>query len=78
MGAFILGVVVGLLCFHWGYEHAHRTVAAECERLGGFFVERTVYRCYAIKNMDQQHEPDDGRSVPLKEKHHEDGQSLPR
>lgn len=36
--AFVAGVAFG-----WGW--AHQTVAAECERLGGFFVGQKVYRC---------------------------------
>ena len=38
--------VVGLV---WGWVAAHRTVAAECEKLGSFFVGKRVFRCVAIE-----------------------------
>lgn len=38
----LLGIVVGWL---WGWEGAHRTVAKECETLGGFYVLDTTYKC---------------------------------
>jgi hypothetical protein len=28
-----------------GWASAHETVAKECERLGGFYVNKTVYKC---------------------------------
>jgi len=43
--------IIGLLWIGWlvGWRHAHLTVATECERLGAFFVGKTVYRCMAIE-----------------------------
>lgn len=43
--AFVAGGIFGLLCFYAGWVYAHQTVAAECERLGGFFVGKTIYKC---------------------------------
>lgn len=37
--------IVGFICYHLGWYNAHITVAAECDRLGGFFVGKTVYEC---------------------------------
>lgn len=43
--AFVAGGIFGLVCFYAGWVYAHQTVAAECERLGGFFVGKTRYKC---------------------------------
>lgn len=44
---------VGLLCLvvgYWlGYTSAHVDVAHECERLGGFYVGKTVYKCTKVE-----------------------------
>lgn len=40
-----------------GYRGAHHTVASECERLGAFYVGKTIYKCTAIErpeNKDQE------------------------
>lgn len=45
----LLGIIVGA----WlGWNTAHVTVAAECERLGGFFVGKKVFKCVEVKNGD--------------------------
>lgn len=43
--AFVLGVLMG-----WTF--AHKTVAIECDRLGGFFVGDKVYRCVLSEGDD--------------------------
>ncbi|WP_213664293.1 hypothetical protein [Stutzerimonas stutzeri] len=50
--------IIGLLWFGWliGWVHAHLTVASECERLGAFFVGKTVYRCTSIEPKDESRE----------------------
>ena len=46
----LLGIVVGA----WlGWHTAHATVAVECERLGGFFVGKQVFKCVEVKHADQ-------------------------
>lgn len=42
-----------------GYEYAHIVVAAECERLGGFFVGKKVFKCNAIEKASAPQEADD-------------------
>lgn len=32
-----------------GYAYAHHVVAAECEKLGSFYVGKNVYRCTKIE-----------------------------
>lgn len=42
----LIGLLIGLIAGWWlGWGHAHAVVAAECERLGGFFVGNKVFRC---------------------------------
>ena len=43
-------VAVGWLL---GWLHAHVTVAAECERLGGFYVGTKIYKCTAVTDNDK-------------------------
>lgn len=40
MIVFILGLFVGAVV---GWIAAHHQIAAECERLGGFFVNKKIY-----------------------------------
>lgn len=50
MSTIIVWLLIGLLAgYHIGWRIAHITVAAECERLGGFFVDRKTYKCVAIE-----------------------------
>lgn len=50
MTTLFFGLLIGWLC---GWIHAHKTVATECERLGSFYVDKTVYKCHAIEKRDQ-------------------------
>lgn len=51
----IFGLICGgLLGFMFGWAHAHLTVATECQRLGKFYVGKTVYECTAIVQPDRQ------------------------
>lgn len=42
-------IATALICLWLGYQvgwtDAHTTVAKECDRLGGFYVGKKVYRC---------------------------------
>ena len=49
----ILSIFAGAFCFYAGWVHAHLTVAGECERLGGFYVGKTVYKCVAQEKKEQ-------------------------
>ncbi len=49
MTGYLLALLIGLLAgLMFGWQAAHITVAAECEKLGGFFVGSKVYECKAI------------------------------
>lgn len=45
--AMILCALVGWL---FGWLHAHRTVASECEKLGSFYVGDKIYKCTKIES----------------------------
>ncbi len=45
MGYFILGFIIAWL---WSDLVAHNKIAAECERLVGFFVGSKTYKCLQI------------------------------
>ena len=40
MSWLILGLMLGVVVGNW---YAHQQIAAECERLGGFFVGKKTY-----------------------------------
>lgn len=42
-----LGFILGRFI---GWESAHQTVAKECQRLGSFYVGKTVFKCYEVIN----------------------------
>jgi hypothetical protein len=35
--------------YNSGYSIAHYEVAKECERLGGFYVGKKVYKCHKVE-----------------------------
>jgi hypothetical protein len=39
-----------LLAYYIGWVRAHYTVAAECERLGGFYVGSKTFRCTKVED----------------------------
>lgn len=49
----IIGI---LLAYRLGIETAHITIADECEKLGGFYVGKKIYRCTAIKPAESEGE----------------------
>lgn len=59
MAKVLLALLVGLLIGYFiGYRYAHLVVAAECRRLGGFFVDRAVFKCVEVTGLqpdDHQH-----------------------
>lgn len=38
-------LIVGFICYKLGWYNAHITVARECDKLGAFYVGKTVYEC---------------------------------
>ncbi|SEQ76912.1 hypothetical protein [Basfia succiniciproducens] len=39
-----------------GWYFAHTIVATECERLGKFYVDKNVYQCVKIENVESSKE----------------------
>ena len=45
-----LSAFASLVVGYWlGYASAHADVARECERLGGFYVGKMVYKCTKVE-----------------------------
>ena len=54
MGWIAFWIVVSLLVgYLYGWADAHHTVATECERLGKFYVGKTVYECKSVKKVGE-------------------------
>lgn len=51
---YFFGIVFALACWLGGWRYAHITIATECERLGGFFVDSKTYRCVEIQEEKNQ------------------------
>lgn len=51
MKMIVLIVFMGSLWlgYKWGWVAAHITVARECEKLGGFYVNNKTYKCTEVK-----------------------------
>lgn len=48
----LVALIAGLIGYHMGWAGAHLTVAAECRRLGGFFVGTAVFKCTEVADRD--------------------------
>jgi len=63
-----VGVLVSLVWFLAGYNagwvRAHITVADECERLGGFYVGKLVFKCTAIERRANSQVPSNVNPSP--------------
>ena len=47
IGVILLCALIG----YWiGWVHAHHTVADECERLGGFYVGKKIFKCEKVES----------------------------
>lgn len=47
IGVILLCALIG----YWiGWVHAHNTVADECERLGGFYVGKKIFKCEKVES----------------------------
>ncbi len=44
--ALLVGLLIGLFL---GWVNAHSTIATECRRLGGFYVDRSTFKCIEIQ-----------------------------
>lgn len=50
----IIGLLIGLIVGHLhGWVTAHLMVAAECEKLGKFFVRGKVFQCTLIGEKEE-------------------------
>lgn len=54
MKELFISLIFLLIGYRIGWECAHVTVAAECERLGAFFVGKTTYKCTAIEKGERE------------------------
>ncbi|WP_049044364.1 hypothetical protein [Acinetobacter bereziniae] len=50
MGNFLLGFIIAWALCHC---YTHIMIAAECEKLGGFFLGSKSYKCVAITDSKQ-------------------------
>lgn len=48
--ALLVGLFVG---YSFGWSRAHKVIAIECERLGGFFVGKKIFRCQSIEKAKE-------------------------
>ncbi|WP_336033340.1 hypothetical protein [Acinetobacter bereziniae] len=55
MAKFLIGFLIAWFLCH---RYTHIMIAAECEKLGGFFVDSKTYKCIAITDSKQD------KSVP--------------
>ena len=39
------------VAFFFGYVSAHSDVSTECDRLGGFYVGSTIYKCVKVEKL---------------------------
>lgn len=54
----MIGIAI-IVAYYLGYAVAHHTIALECERLGGFFVGKKVYKYVDIgSNKTEENEHD--------------------
>lgn len=49
MTAWFAGLACAVSGYWLGYASAHADVARECDRLGGFYVGKTVYKCTEVE-----------------------------
>lgn len=47
----LLSLVIGVFA---GYQWAHKDVAAECTRLGGFYVNKQTFKCTEITSVPEK------------------------
>ncbi|MCJ9258839.1 hypothetical protein [Acinetobacter baumannii] len=50
MAWFLLGFIVAWFMCH---NYTHSMIASECERLGGFFVGKKVFKCIAVEKLEE-------------------------
>ncbi|EPJ8676086.1 hypothetical protein PWB43_003996, partial [Acinetobacter baumannii] len=51
MAWFLLGFIVAWFMCH---NYTHSMIASECERLGGFFVGKKVFKCIAVEKLEEE------------------------
>lgn len=50
MAWFLLGFIVAWFMCH---NYTYSMVVSECERLGGFFVGKKVFKCIAVEKLEE-------------------------
>lgn len=64
MSNFLIGLLIGGILAWWVCSnHTYQMIAAECERLGGFFSGKKTFKCVAIVD----HEVETGTPVVILE-----------
>lgn len=54
---FFIGLAIGCLIGHLcGWVNAHKTVETECEKLGGFYVGKKVFKCVKVETPSEETE----------------------
>lgn len=49
MTNFLIGLLIGCIVAWWiCTAYTHVMIATECERLGGFFVNKKTFKCVAV------------------------------
>lgn len=53
MSNFLIGLLIGGIVAWWiCSNYTHQMIAAECERLGGFFLDNKTFKCVAIVDRE--------------------------
>lgn len=48
--------LVGIVCYKLGWVAAHQTIAKECKKLGGFYVDKEVFKCVKVESIESKAE----------------------
>ena len=51
MSAILYGLFFAVIGYQFGYPAAHNDIAMECDRLGGFYVGSTIYKCVKVEKL---------------------------
>jgi len=55
--AALIAFVCYVIGFSLGRSEAHSTIARECERLGGFYVGKKIYKCTLVTENKTEESP---------------------
>lgn len=51
MISFFMVFICVFVGYFAGYQIAHYEIVKECERLGGFYVHKKVYKCHKVEEI---------------------------